>query len=84
MYTLTLILSWHLAGAVAELDNHPMYVDTMGGQIHLTGFKSRSACLNYKYSMPVQLNGAAQPYSITSRSCTAAKSSTAVDEEAIE
>jgi len=69
MYTLTLVLSWQLAGPVAEVDNHPMFVDTLGGQIHLTGFTSRSSCLAYKYNMPVSLNGTSQPYTITSRSC---------------
>ena len=69
MYTLTLILSWQLAGPVAELDSHQMFVDTLGGQIHLTGFASRSACMAYQYNMPVSLNGTPQPYVVTSRSC---------------
>jgi hypothetical protein len=69
MYTLTLILSWQLAGPVAEVDSHPMFVDTLRGQIHLTGFTSWSACMNYKYTLPVLLNGASQPYSVKSKSC---------------
>jgi len=69
MYTLTLILSWQLAGPVAELDTHPMFVDTLGGKIHLTGFASWSACMNYNYQLPVLLNGVAQPYVVKSKSC---------------
>ena len=84
MYTLTLVLAWHLAGAVAELDSHPMFVDTMGGQIHLTGFTSRSACMAYKYNMPVALNGATQPYTVTSRSCHPASTRTADEPQAVE
>ena len=69
MYTLTLVLAWVLTGPVAELDGHPMFVDTLGGQIHLTGFPDRASCMGYQYSLPVQLNGVAQPYQVVSKSC---------------
>lgn len=69
MYVLTLMLSWQLAGPIAELDNHPMYLDTLAGQVHLMGFSSWTACMNYKYSLPVTLNGAPQPYKVTGKTC---------------
>ncbi len=69
MYALTLVLAWHLTWAVAGLDSHPTNVDTMGGQIHLTGFTSRSACMAHEFSMPVALNGTPQPYTETSKTC---------------
>ena len=72
MYVLTLILSWQLAGPIAELDTHPMFVDTLRGRIHLTGFPSLSACMNYQYTMPVTLNGSPQPYTVSGRSCKTA------------
>ena len=77
MYTLTLLLSWQLVGPIAELDNHPMYVDTLRGRIHLTGFKSLAACMAYKYAMPVALNGTPQPYVVAGRSCSASTQSAA-------
>ena len=73
MYVLTLILSWQLAGPIAELDNHQMFVDTLGGQIHLTGFPNWSTCMAYKYTLPVTLNGAPQPYTVTSKNCHTAQ-----------
>lgn len=71
IYTLRPVLVRKLAGAVAKLDGHPIFGDTMGGQIHLAGFTSRGACLACKYRMPVTLKGAAPPLTISTHTCHA-------------
>ena len=49
-----------------------MFIDTLRGYIHLTGFPSLSAPMNYQYTMPVTLNGSPPPHTVTGRSCKAA------------
>lgn len=84
MWVLTLYLSWSLPQAIAEVDGHPMYVDTARGQIHFTGFATKSECQAFVFdstTFPVQVLGLPHAFTVTDRSCRKPRSANAAGPE---
>jgi hypothetical protein len=69
LYALYLTVAWTNPGTVAEIDGHQMTVATTAAHVQLDNFPTLAACQGYLFNLPLTLNGAPMPYTITASSC---------------
>jgi hypothetical protein len=74
MYTLILFLAWSLpTDPLVEIQDatglHQVYLRTHSGSVTIPGFSTWHDCQNFKFNVPVTLNGVPMPYTVSERRC---------------